>query len=131
MTDLFLALLGCVPTTYHSAFRTEVADMLPSAFAQRRSAVITDHGIDEPLIGTRNESELAFARFGFRTVSTISALYTPLLSYNVQSLRAPLHGDGLLISLNAISDEPMELRGFEVLIPEAKFGYLRDAKAIF
>ena len=57
-----------------------------------------------------------------------SSLFGPLLSYKVQSERAPLHQRDLLVSLNAISDEPMELRDFEVLIPEAKFGYLRTKK---
>lgn len=120
--------LGHVPTTYHSPFRTEVADILPSAFVQYQDAVITDHGLDEPLVGTSNESGLPFERFGFRTVSTVGSLFTPLLSYKIQSERAPIHRDDLLVSLNAISDQPMELGEFEVLIPEAKFGYLRDAK---
>ncbi|MFB8190372.1 hypothetical protein ACFC14_13675 [Microbacterium sp. NPDC055988] len=120
--------LGHVPATHHSAFRTEVADMLPAAFVQHRGAVITDHGLDEPLVGTSNEIGLPFDSFGFRTVSTVSALFAPLLSYKIQSQRAPLHRDDLLVSLNAISDDPMELNDFEVLIPEAKFGYLRSAK---
>lgn len=120
--------LGYVPSTYHSAFRTEVADVLPSAFVQHRNVVITDHGLDEPLVGTSNEAGLPFERFGFRTVSTVSALFAPLLSYKIQSERAPIHREDLLVSLNAISDQPMELGDFDVLIPEAKFGYLRDAK---
>lgn len=120
--------LGHVPATYHSAFRTEVADILPSAFVQHKNTVITDHGLDEPLVSNKNESGLPFERFGFRTISTVSSLYTPLLSYKIQSQRAPLHQNDLLVSLNAISDEPMELTDFDILIPEAKFGYLRDAK---
>lgn len=120
--------LGHVPTTYHSAFRTEVADILPSAFVQHRGMVITDHGLDEPLVATLNESALPFEKFGFQTLSTVSSLFTPLLSYKIQSQRAPLHRDDLLVSLTAISDEPMELNDFEILIPEAKFGYLRSDK---
>lgn len=120
--------LGYVPCAYHSAFRTEVADELPSAFVQNRDVVISDHGSDEPLVSTNNEAGLPFEEFKFRAVSATSSLFGPLLSYKVQSERAPMHRRDLLVSLNAISDEPMELRDFEVLIPEAKFGYLRTKK---
>lgn len=120
--------LGYVPAKYHSVFRTEAADVFPSAFVQHREAVITDHGIDEPLVGTSNEIGLPFEESGLRVVSATSSLFTPLLSYKIQSQRAPLHRDDLLISLNAISDEPLALNDFEVLIPEAKFGYLRSEK---
>lgn len=112
----------------NSTDHTGVADILPSAFVQHRGRVITNHGLDEPLVATLNESALPFEKFGFQTLSTVSALFTPLLSYKIQSQRAPLHRDDLLVSLNAISDEPMDLNDFEILIPEAKFGHLRSAK---
>jgi hypothetical protein len=40
----------------------------------------------------------------------------------------PQHQEDVLVSLNAISDEPMSLDGFEVLLPDAKFGYLQSSK---
>ena len=57
-----------------------------------------------------------------------SQLFSPLLSYKIQSEALPHYQEDVLVSLNAISNEPISLDQFEVLLPEAKYGYLRSQK---
>lgn len=132
MHNAFLAersYLGYVPTTYKSHFRTVVSTMLPTAFIKHKGIVILDHGSDEPWVSNQNEIGYPFTNFGLEVVSVNSQLHSPLLSYKIQSELLPSYQDDVLISLNAISDEPMALDDFEVVFPDGKFEYLhRESK---
>ncbi|NEM90894.1 hypothetical protein [Galbitalea soli] len=120
--------LGYVRTTYNSAFRTIAGSTLPTAFVKHKGFMLVDHGGDDPWVGDSNEIGYPFKENGYKVVSANSELFSPLLSYKIQSEVTPQYQEDVLVSLNAISDEPMSLDGFEVLLPEAKFGYLQSAK---
>ena len=121
--------LGYVPTTYRSSLRTLVAHNVGTRFIKHKCLVLVDHGADEPWVDSVNEVGYPFEASGFRVVSVNQQLFSPLLTYKIQSEVFPHHEEDLEVSLNAISDSPMPLLGFEVLIPQAKFGYLHDQKA--
>jgi len=120
--------LGYVRATYNSYFRTTAGSTLPTAFVKHRGFMLVDHGGDDPWVGDSNEIGYPFEENGYKVVSVNSDLFSPLLSYKIQSEVTPRYQEDVLVSLNAISDEPMSLDGFEVLLPEAKFGYLQSAK---
>ncbi|MGV8883834.1 MAG: hypothetical protein ACOH19_16930 [Rhodoglobus sp.] len=120
--------LGYVPTTYSSNFRTLVSTELPTAFIKHRRAVLLDHGGDEPWVSDQNEIGYPFQENGLKVVSVNSQLHSPLLSYKIQSDVLPMYEEDVLVSLNAISDEPLKLDDFEVVFPDGKFGYLQSKK---
>lgn len=116
--------LGYVPTTYGSHFRTVVSTMLPTAFIKHKNLVLLDHGGDLPWVSHENEIGYPFAENGLRVVSVKSQLHSPLLSYKIQSEVLPMYQEDVLVSLNAISDQPLSLDNFEVVFPHGKFDYL-------
>lgn len=120
--------LGYVESTYNSDFRTTAGSTLPTAFVKHKGFMIVNHGGDDPWVGDSNEIGYPFKEGGYTVVSVNDQLFSPLLSYKIQSEVTPQYQEDVLVSLNAISDEPMSLDGFEVLLPEAKFGYLQSAK---
>lgn len=120
--------LGYVPTTYGSHFRDLAGSLLGTSFIKNRRRIIVDHGGDEPWVSNSNETGLPFEEHGFEIVSVNNILFGPLLSYKIQTEVVPHYREDVLVSLNAISDTPLPLEGFEILIPEAKFGYLTTAK---
>lgn len=120
--------LGYVPTTYRTDFRTVVASMAGTLFIKHRQIVLVDHGMDDPWVGTSNEIGFPFEANGLRVVSVNQQLFSPLLTYKIQAEVFPHDREDVEVSLNAISDVPLPLTGFEVLIPEAKFGYLHAKK---
>ena len=120
--------LGYVPTTYRSPFRTLAAYNVSTQFMKHKGLVLVDHGFDEPWVDSANEVGYPFEASGLRVVSVNQQLFSPLLTYKIQSEVFPHDQEDLEVSLNAISNSPMPLSGFEVLIPEAKFGYLQDKK---
>ncbi|MEV7135845.1 hypothetical protein AB0N24_23545 [Arthrobacter sp. NPDC093128] len=120
--------LGYVPTTYGSGFRDLAGSLLGTSFIKNKRRIIVDHGGDEPMVSNSNETGLPFEEHGFEIVSVNNILFGPLLSYKIQTEVLPHYREDVLVSLNAISDIPLPLEGFEILIPEAKFGYLTTAK---
>ena len=120
--------LGYVLTTYRTDFRTIVANMVGTRFIKHGRVVLVDHGMDDPWVGTSNEIGYPFEASGLRIVSVSQQLFSPLLAYKIQAEVFPHDREDVEVSLNAISDVPLPLAGFEVLIPEAKFGYLREKK---
>ena len=120
--------LGYVPSTYRSYFRTIAGAMLPTVFVKHKEKVLVDHGGDDPWVSDLNEIGFPFQESNYGVVSVNSQLFSPLLSYKIQSEVLPQYQEDVLISLNAISNEPMALDQFEVLLPEAKYGYLRSQK---
>lgn len=122
--------LGYVPTTYGSYFRTAVSTMLPTAFIKHKSVVLLDHGSDDPWVSHENEIGYPFAENGLKVVSANSQLHSPLLAYKIQSEVLPMYQEDILVSLNAISDEPMALDNFEVIFPDGKFDFLHGDKKL-
>lgn len=120
--------LGYVPTTYASRFRTLLSTMLPTLFLKHKDHVLVNHGGDEPWVSDINEISYPFSENNYKVISVNSQLFTPLLSYKIPTEVSPMYEEDVHVSLNAISDTPLELDGFEVLLPEAKFGYLKDKK---
>lgn len=120
--------LGYVPTTYRSRFRTLAGATLPAVFVKHKRVVLVDHGLDDPWVSNINEVGYPFGESGYEVVSVNSQLFSPLLSYKIQSEVLPQYREDVLVSLNAISNKPMSLDQFEVLLPEAKYGYLRSQK---
>lgn len=120
--------LGCVTTTYASNFRTLLSTMLPTLFLKHKHYVLLNHGGDEPWVSDMNEISFPFSENNYEVVSVNSQLFTPLLSYKIPTEVLPMYEEDVNVSLNAISDTPLELNGFEVLLPEAKFGYLKNNK---
>lgn len=120
--------LGYVPTTYGSDFRDLAGSVLGTSFIKNKRRIIVDHGGDEPMVSNSNETGLPFEEHGFKIVSVNNILFGPLLSYKIQTELIPHYREDVLVSLNALSDTPLPLEGFEILIPEAKFGYLTTAK---
>lgn len=120
--------LGYVPTTYSSYFRTLVSTELPTAFIKHKRVVLLDHGGDEPRVSDQNEIGYPFQENGLKVVSVNSQLHSPLLSYKIQSEVLPMYEEDVVVSLNAISDEPLKLDDFKVVFPDGKFGYLQSKK---
>lgn len=120
--------LGYVSTTYASRFRTLLSAMLPTAFVKHKQFMIVNHGGDEPWVSDENVFGYPFTDNNYKVISVNSMLFSPLLSYKIPTEVLPIYEDDIHVSLNAISDKPMELDSFEVILPEAKFGYLRDNK---
>lgn len=120
--------LGYVPTMYSSHFRTLVSTKLPTNFIKHKRVVLLDHGSDEPWVSDQNEIGYPFKENGLKVVSVNSQLHSPLLSYKIQSEVLPMYEEDVLVSLNAISDEPLKLEDFEVVFPDGKYGYLQSKK---
>jgi hypothetical protein len=120
--------LGYVATTYASRFRTLLSTMLPAIFLKHRHYMLVNHGGDEPWVSDINEISYPFSENNYQVVSVNAQLFSPLLSYKIPTEVLPMYEEDVHVSLNAISDTPLELDGFEVLLPEAKFGYLKDNK---
>lgn len=120
--------LGYVPATYRSWFRTIAGAMLPTLFVKHKGKVLVDHGADDPWVSDVNEIGFPFQESHYEVVSVNSQLFSPLLSYKVQSEVLPQYQEDVLVSLSAISNEPISLDQFEVLLPKSKYGYLRSKK---
>jgi hypothetical protein len=125
---LYPSYLGYVPTTYSSVFRNLAGSVLGTSFIKHRKRIIVDHGGDAPWVSDSNETGLPFEEHGFEIVSVNDQLFGPLLCYKIQTEVIPHYKEDVFVSLNAISDTPLPLEGFEILIPEAKYGYLTSKK---
>lgn len=122
------AYLGYVPTTYRSTFRTLISISVGTVFVKHKQFAIVDHGGDEPWVDTVNTPGYPFEENGLGVLSVNGMLFSPLLVYKIQSETFPHHREDVEVSLSAISDTPLALAGFEVLIDERKFGYISGAK---
>lgn len=120
--------LGYVPCTYTSDFRTVAGTMVATRFLKHKHTVLVDHGSDDPWVSSENEIGYPFKENNYTVVSVNSQLFSPLLGYKIPSKVYPEYRDDVLVSLNAISENPLALNGFEVLLDEGKYGYLRDCK---
>jgi hypothetical protein len=120
--------LGHVQTSYGSRFKTVLGATLPTSFIKHGTKVIVDHGMDEPWISDSNEIGFAFEENGLEIVGVNSALYSPLLTYKIESLAQPRYTEDVLISLNAISEAPLPLADFEVVLSDGKYGYVQTKK---
>jgi hypothetical protein len=120
--------IGSVPATYSSRFRAMAGTMLPTMYVKHGKSVLVDHGMDDPWVDECNEIGFPFAENKYNVMSVNDQLFAPLLSYKIPSEVFPAYREDVMVSLNAISEDPLELDSFEVLLPDAKFGYLQDQK---
>jgi len=119
--------VGLAPMTYSSRLKTVLGTMLPTVYVKQGKRMLT-LGAEDDWVYEGSEISFPFKENGYKAYGVHDSLFSALLSYKIPSEVLPVYQEDVLVSLNAISDAPMELSGFDVEIAEAKHEYLLTKK---
>lgn len=124
----FGAYLGYIPTNFHSQAKVYASTTMTGFLLKRGNTLIMAHEDDRPNTEDINITLYELEQFGYRVASLQSTYFSIFLTYKIE--RPVFKGDEIdgEIALNAISDRVLPLRGFTVLLDEAKHGYLINKK---
>jgi hypothetical protein len=120
--------LGYVDMTHGSTFKTLLSLTLSKACVQHRGVVIQPHEDDLPADANQNTLSYPFEKAGFACRSIPEMYFGLLLSYKIE--RPVLDGDerDQVMSLAAVSSEPVDIADCAVEIDDRKFQYLVEQK---
>lgn len=120
--------IGFADTTYASPFKWLLSTMLVNLCVKFEKIIIQGHEDDRPDTENCNISEIPFEEHGYRCISLQSLKTGILLSYKIERPVLSAFKSDTEISLNAISERPAILKGFEVEVDERKLQYLKFQK---
>lgn len=119
------AYVGYFDLTYSSPIKTVLSSVLVNAILKYKTTIInpTEADIDENITG------LPFENNGYRIVGINDLSYGMFLSYKIEREVFPGFEADHRFSLNALSDNVLDLETLNLIIKEDKLEYLRREKS--
>jgi hypothetical protein len=119
------AYVGYFDLTYSSPIKTVLSSILVRAIVKNKTTIInpTEADIDENLTG------FPFEDNGYRVVGIDDLTYGMFLSYKIEREIFPGFEADHRFSINALSDQVLDLSTLQLIIKEDKLEYLRREKA--
>lgn len=120
---------GYADTTYSSLFKWCLSGRLVNAFLKHRKIIIQGHEDDRSNEEDINMNGYPYEDYGYECRSLQSMYEGVFLSYKIE--RPVIKGFEVdtEFSLNAVTDNPSSLQGYDVQVEDAKIAYLKSAKA--
>lgn len=120
----FEGYVGFFDFTYSSPLKSICSNLLVRAFLKNRRTVINATEDSEDV----NMTSYPFEKFGYKVVGVDDYVYGVFLSYKIEREVLPGLESDTLFSLNALSNNVLNLSDFDLEIDEKKIKYLKDAK---
>lgn len=122
------AYLGYVNTTFDSRAKFFLSTTLSSFIVKKGRTLIIGHEDDRSNDENVNITFYPLEDFGHKLVSLQDQYFSIFLAYKIERPAFNHFEADTELSLNAISDEVVLFEGFDVVLEEAKYQYLLDAK---
>jgi hypothetical protein len=124
----FEAYVGYIPTTFMSRAKIYISTSMAGFLLKKGKTLIMAHECDRPNIEDINITLYDLERHGYKVASLQSDYFSIFLKYKIE--RPVFKGDetDIELSLNAISGNVQPLGKFNVILDEAKHGYLINEK---
>ncbi|AEM47113.1 hypothetical protein Acife_0942 [Acidithiobacillus ferrivorans SS3] len=124
----YAAYVGHIPATFATRAKIYLSTTLGGAFLKFGSKVLLGHEDDRPNEENINLSPYPFGRNGYEIVSIQSTNYSLFLNFKIERPVFDPDEDDAYFSINAMSDAIIPLRECDVLLEDAKYGYLASEK---
>jgi hypothetical protein len=124
----FPSYLGFIPTTFASRAKTYLSTTVANGFIRNGTRIILGHEDDRPNNENTNLSLYPFESLGYQVFSLQSLYFGLFLSFKVERAVYPGFEGDTEFAINAISDQVLPLVEFEVVLDDAKHGYLVKEK---
>ena len=122
------AYLGYIDTTFASRAKVFLSTTLSSFIVKKGQTLIIGHEDDRSNEENINITFYLLEDFGHKLVSLQDQYFSIFLAYKIERPAFNHLEADTELSLNAISDEIVLFEGFDVVLEEAKYQYLLDAK---
>lgn len=123
------AYLGHINTTFDSRAKLFLSTTLSGFIVKKGRTLIIGHEDDRSNDENVNITFYPLENFGHNLVSLQGQYFSIYLAYKIERPAFNLLEADTELSLNAISDEVVLFDGFDVVLDEAKYQYLLDAKS--
>lgn len=121
--------VGYADASFASRFKWALSGRLANAFLKHKTIIIQGHEDDRSNDEDINMNGYPYEDYGY-TCRSLQSLYKGvLLSYKIERPVIPGFETDTEFSLNAVTESPSALDGFEVEVEEAKIEYLKSAKS--
>lgn len=121
--------VGYADVSFASPFKWSLSGCLVNAFLKHKTIIIQGHEDDRPNEEDINMNGYPYEDYGYQCRSLQSMYGGVLLSYKIERPVIPGFEVDTEFSLNAVTETPSTLEGFDVEVEEAKLGYLKSDKA--
>lgn len=123
------AYLGHIKTTFESRAKLFLSTTLSSFIVKKGTTLIIAHEDDRSNDENVNITFYPLESFCHNLVSLQGQYFSSFLAYKIERPVFNFFEADTELSLNAISDEVVLFDGFDVVLDEAKYQYLLDAKS--
>lgn len=122
------AYLGYIPTTFSSRAKTYLSLSMCSFIVKKGKRLIVAHEDDRPNSENINITFYPLEDFGYKVASLQSLYFSIFLAFKIERPTFKGFEVDTELALNAISDEVALFDDFNVVLDEAKHGYLINEK---
>ena len=122
--------VGYLDVTYSSFLKLYLSTVIGATYVIHGRVAIVGHEDDVPNTVNQNTPGFPFEAHGFRCVSLQSMLFDLFMSYKIEAPVLPGFESDTEFSLNAITKDIRDLRGFRVHLAPEKFEYLIEQKSV-
>jgi len=120
--------LGYIPTTFQSRAKIYVSTTMASFLLKKGKTFIMAHEDDRSNSENVNITLYNLEQYGYKIASLQSYYFSIFLSYKIERPVFNIDTTDIEIALNSISSDVQALEGFNVVLDEAKHGYLINNK---
>jgi len=122
------AYIGYIPTTFQSRAKIYASTTMDSFLLKKGKTFIMAHEDDRPNAENINITLYNLEQNGYKIASLQSYYFSIFLSFKIERPASNVDTTDIEISLNAISSNVQSLDDFDVILDEAKHGYLINNK---
>lgn len=120
--------LGYIPTTFQSRAKIYASTTMAGFLLKKGKTFIMAHEDDRSNLENINITLYDLEQYGYKIVSLQSYYFSIFLSYKIDRPVFNFDTTDIEIALNSISSNVQALDGFDVILDEAKHGYLVNNK---
>jgi len=121
--------VGYADTSSTSTFKSCLSGQLVNCFVKHKDVILQGHEDDRPNEENINMNGYPYEEYGYQCRSVQSMYGGVFLSYKIERPIIPGFEVDTEFSLNAVTDTPSTLAGFNVEVEEAKLTYLQTVKS--
>lgn len=120
--------IGYFDLTYSSLLKTHISFILSPNFIKYKTTIIIKNSEFEDVEDDINECDYSFEENGYKCISIPSIYFDLFLSYKIERQVYKGFENDTKISINAISQNVLDISGFNLIIEEKKLKYLLNEK---
>ena len=124
----FEPFVGLADTTFASNFKWCLSTMLVNVCLKYKNIILMAHEGDQDNSEDVNLSNFPCEDFGYMYRSLDDTYFGVFLSYKIERPVIQGFGSDTVLSINAVSSDPLPITDFHILVEPKKFHYLSDEK---